>query len=121
MDPARSGLLAADSAGAVAADEAYETTADGVRGVLSHRTGPAGSADWYLARAAGRPGGHGTLWRQDLLGAGTAACGSSDDTHRCWGAGTGSLSYWPQSGELWSLSGRTLFALPLSSVDRQLR
>ncbi|MGW0084951.1 hypothetical protein [Streptomyces sp. NPDC003393] len=120
-DPARSGLLAADSAGTVTADEAYETRTDGVRGVLSHRTGPTGPARWYLSRTAGPHGDHGTLWRQDLHGAEAARCGSSEDTHRCWGDGTGSLSYWEATGELWSLSGRTLFALPLSSVDRELR
>ncbi|MFF0792641.1 hypothetical protein [Streptomyces spiralis] len=120
-DPARSGLLAADSAGTVTADEAYETKTDGVGGVLSHRTGPTGPARWYLSRAAASSGGHGTLWRQDLYGAEATRCGSSHDTHRCWADGTGSLSYWQATGELWSLSGRTLFALPLSSVERELR
>ncbi|MER6979381.1 hypothetical protein [Streptomyces carpinensis] len=120
-DPARSGLLAADSSGTVTADAAYETKADGVRGVLSRRTGPTGPDRWYLSRAAGAHGAHGTLWRQDLHGAQATECGSSDDTHRCWGDGTGSLSYWESTGELWSLSGRTLFALPLSSVEREMR
>jgi hypothetical protein len=120
-DPTRSGLLAADSGGTVSADEAYETKADGVRGVLPAGTGPSAGADWYLARAAGHEGGHGTLWRQDMRGAEATECGSSDDTHHCWGDGTGSLAYWEQTGEVWSLSGRVLFALPLSSVDRALR
>ncbi|MET8243967.1 hypothetical protein ABZV31_05750 [Streptomyces sp. NPDC005202] len=118
-DPARSGLLAADSAGTVVADEAYETKADGVRGVLSHRTGRSARTDWYLGRASGTQGGHGTLWRQDVRGAKATHCGSGG-AHRCWGDGTGSLSYWEQTGEVWSLSGRVLFALPLSSVDRAL-
>ncbi|MFI2640978.1 hypothetical protein [Streptomyces sp. NPDC018610] len=120
-DPTRAGLLATDSAGTVTAREAYETKVDGVRGVLSRRTGPSGGTAWYLSRAAGPDSAHGTLWRQDLRGAGTTECGSSYDTHRCWGDGTGSLSYWPQTGEVWSLSGRTLFAVPLSSVERALR
>ncbi|MFK4145319.1 hypothetical protein [Streptomyces sp. NPDC004065] len=119
-DPARAGLLAADSSGTVLAGEAWESKADGVRGVLSHATGPDSPADWYLARSAGEDAAHGTLWRQNAHGARAADCGSGD-THRCWGDGTGSLAYWPQTGELWSLSGRTLFALPLSSVDRSLR
>ncbi|GGX82438.1 hypothetical protein [Streptomyces anandii] len=119
-DPARSGLLVADSAGTVIAGEAYETKAAGVRGVLSRLEDPAGHAAWYLSRPAGPHGVRGTLWRQDLGGARAPECGS-EDTHRCWGEGTGSLSYWPQTGELWSVSGRTLFALPLSSVDRALR
>ncbi|MGW4319859.1 hypothetical protein ACWEMW_11760 [Streptomyces sp. NPDC004684] len=120
-DPARAGLLAADSAGTVSAQEAYETKVDGVRGVLSRRTGPYGRTSWYLSRAAGPDSAHGTLWRQDLRGAGTTECGSSYDTHRCWGDGTGSLSYWPQTDEVWSLSGRTLFAVPRPSVERALR
>ncbi|MFJ8198559.1 hypothetical protein [Streptomyces sp. NPDC096152] len=119
-DPARSGLLAAGSAGTVAADEAYESKADGVRGVLSYRTGPSARPGWYLVRPPGSRGGHGTLWRQDVRGAKAATCGS-EDTHRCWGDGTGSLSYWQGTGEVWSLSGRTLFAVPLSSVERALR
>ncbi|MEU6477592.1 hypothetical protein ABZ858_12010 [Streptomyces sp. NPDC047017] len=120
-DPGRSGLLAAGPGGTVAAEEAYETKADGVRGVLAHRTAPAGGTDWYLGRTAGRRGGHGTLWRQDARGAQATECGTSGDTHRCWGDGAGSLSYWPASGEVWSVSGRMLFALPLSSVERALR
>ncbi|MFB7597302.1 hypothetical protein [Streptomyces sp. NPDC056160] len=119
-DPARAGLLAADSSGTVTAGEAYETEANGVRGVLSHRTGPSGHTDWYLGRTAGKRGGHGTLWRQDVNGAEATECGASGDTHRCWGDGTGSLSYVPQTGELWSVSGRTLFALPLSSLEHEL-
>ncbi|MFF8593438.1 hypothetical protein ACF061_18760 [Streptomyces sp. NPDC015220] len=119
-DPDRAGLLATDPAGTVTAREAYETKVDGVRGVLTRRTGASGPV-WYLARAAGPDSGHGTLWRQDLRGAGATECGSSDDTRRCWGDGTGSLAYWAQTGEVWSLSGRTLFAVPLSSVERALR
>ncbi|MEU7060641.1 hypothetical protein [Streptomyces sp. NPDC046197] len=119
-DPDRSGLLAADSSGSVAALEAYETKADDVRGVLSHRTGRSAEADWYLGRAATAQDGHGTLWRQDMQGAKTTSCGSSG-THHCWADGSGSLSYSAPTGEIWSLSGRVLFALPLSSVDEALR
>ncbi|MFD7990153.1 hypothetical protein [Streptomyces mexicanus] len=119
-DPARLGLLAADATGTVAATEAYESRTDGVRGVLAHRTGPAGPADWYLARAAGPHGDHGTLWRQNPHGATATQCGASDDTRHCWGDGTGSLAYWRQTGEVWSLSGRTLFAVPLSDIAREL-
>ncbi|MEU6404822.1 hypothetical protein [Streptomyces sp. NPDC046985] len=120
-DPARAGLLAADSAGTAAAVEAYDSKADGVRGVLSHRTGPTGRAAWYLGRTAGRPGERGALWRQDLGGAVARACGSFGDARRCWGDGAGSLSYWEGTGELWSLSGQTLFAVPLSALDRGSR
>ncbi|MBR8639074.1 hypothetical protein KEF29_06435 [Streptomyces tuirus] len=112
-DPARSGLLATDSAGHADAVEAYETKATDVRGVLSYRSG------WYLNRAAGTPEGHGTLWRQDLDGARATEC-ATDETRHCWSGGSGSLSYAEQTGEIWSQSGRTLFALPLASVDRTL-
>ena len=81
-DPARAGLLAADSAGRVDAVQAYESKATGVRGVLSRGN------EWYVSPAAS---GHGTLWRQDGRGAGATRCGS-DGAHRCWGDGTGSLS-----------------------------
>ncbi|PZH14253.1 hypothetical protein C1I97_10885 [Streptomyces sp. NTH33] len=118
-DPARSGLLAVDSSGTAAADEAYESKADDVRGVLSHRRGPSGPPDWYLGRPAGE-GTHGMLWRQDRRGAKAVECGA-EGTQRCWGDGTGSLSYWAETGDVWSLSGRMLFALPLSSVERGMR
>ncbi|MDF3298532.1 hypothetical protein [Streptomyces tropicalis] len=119
-DPARSGLLAVDAAGTAPAVEAYESRADGVRGVLSYRAAPSARPEWYLGRAPGGADGHGTLWRQDVRGAQAATCGEAA-SHRCWGDGTGSLSYWQQTGEVWSLSGRTLFALPLAAVDRSLR
>ncbi|MFJ4568884.1 hypothetical protein ACIP4U_35585 [Streptomyces caelestis] len=112
-DPARSGLLATDSSGDADPVEAYESKTADVRGVLSYRSG------WYLDRAAGTPGGHGTLWRQDTEGAGATEC-ATDETRHCWSGRSGSLSYWEETGELWSQSGRMLFALPLASVDRAL-
>ncbi|MFD4954679.1 hypothetical protein [Streptomyces sp. NPDC058451] len=118
-DPGRSGLLATDSGATVTSTEAYGTKTEDVRGVLSHRPGPFAPPDWYLGRPADE-GTHGTLWRQDERGANAASCGA-EDTHRCWGDGTGSLSYWQETGDVWSLSGRMLFALPLSAVERELR
>ncbi|EFL35710.1 secreted protein [Streptomyces viridochromogenes DSM 40736] len=112
-DPARSGLLATDSSGHADPVEAYETKTADVRGVLSYGSG------WYIDRAADRPDGHGTLWRQDRDGARATECGT-DETRQCWSGGSGSLSYWEATGEVWSQSGRTLFALPLASVDRAL-
>ncbi|GAA4323733.1 hypothetical protein GCM10023086_49730 [Streptomyces venetus] len=112
-DPARSGLLATDSSGHADPVEAYETRTADVRGVLSYGSG------WYIDRAADRPAGHGTLWRQDRDGARATECGT-DETRQCWSGGSGSLSYWEATGEVWSQSGRTLFALPLASVDRAL-
>lgn len=111
--PARSGLLATDFAGRAYAGEAYETKATGVRGVLSYRSG------WYVDRAADEPDGHGTLWRQDTHGAAATHCGA-DDTQLCWTPLPGSLSYWQGTGEVWSQSGRVLFALPLTSIGSAL-
>ncbi|GGL82309.1 hypothetical protein GCM10010129_27620 [Streptomyces fumigatiscleroticus] len=119
QDPGRTGLLAADALGRVAADEAFTTRAGGVEGVLSHRAAGAARADWYLSRAAATHDGHGILVRQNTDGAATTECGT-DSTRRCWSAHTRSLSYWEETGEVWSQSGRMLFALPLSSVDRAL-
>ncbi|MBG0851652.1 hypothetical protein I2W78_07300 [Streptomyces spinoverrucosus] len=103
-DPSDAGLL---STGAL---EAYETKAADVRGVLAHRS------QWYLSRAAGE---HGTLWRQDDGGARAARCGT-DETYLCWSGPAQSLSYWEESGEVWSQSGRMLFSLPLDTIDRAM-
>ncbi len=111
--PDRSGLLATDTAGQARAAEAYETKADGVGAVLSYRS------TWYLGRAADAQGGHGTLWRQDANGAKAPRCGSDESQH-CWSTEAESLSYWEETGEVWSQSGRVLFALPLASIDRSL-
>ncbi|MFJ8544801.1 hypothetical protein ACIRFH_22775 [Streptomyces sp. NPDC093586] len=118
-DPARTGLPAADSAGHVDAREAYESDAAEVVGVLAHRPAGAGHTDWYLDRPAGDRGGHGTLWRQDAEGARTAECGA-DGSRQCWSGPPGSLSYQAGTGEVWSQSGRVLFALPLTSMDEAL-
>ncbi|GAA3786486.1 hypothetical protein GCM10022403_021560 [Streptomyces coacervatus] len=112
-DPARAGLLATDAMGGAVATEAYETKATGIGGILSY------GSQWYLARAAATPGGHGTLWRQNSRDAKATECGS-DETNRCWTGPSGSLSYWEETGEVWSQSGRMLYALPLSSIDRSL-
>ncbi|MGW1210093.1 hypothetical protein ACWD5F_10695 [Streptomyces sp. NPDC002499] len=110
-DPARAGLLATDSAGNAVADAAYETKVTGVAGVLSL------DSTWYLDRAADTAGDHGTLWRQNADEAKTTECGS-DASHQCWSGRAGSLSYWAATGEVWSQSGRMLYALPLSSIDK---
>ncbi|MEU6261168.1 hypothetical protein [Streptomyces sp. NPDC047043] len=112
-DPARAGLLSTDSAGRAVATEAYETKTTGVGGVLSY------ASHWYLARAADSPDGHGTLWRQTAKDAEATRCGSDESQH-CWSGQAGSLSYWEETGELWSQSGRMLYALPMSSIDRSL-
>ncbi|KES08527.1 hypothetical protein BU52_00335 [Streptomyces toyocaensis] len=106
-EPHRAGLLDPDPVAV------YETELTRVRSVLSYRSG------WYLGRMTGTPDERGTLWRQDADGALPTRCGA-DETHRCWSAGATSLSYWQETGDVWSQSGRMLFALPLASVDRSL-
>ncbi|KUN04943.1 hypothetical protein AQI95_18920 [Streptomyces yokosukanensis] len=118
-DPARGGLLAADAAGRVKAVEAYRTRAAGIRGVLAYRRPGTDRASWYVGRLPGAQDGHGALWRQDTGGATAARCGA-DGSHRCWAASAGSLSYWQETGEVWSLSDRMLFAVPLADLDRSL-
>ncbi|MFF7352629.1 MULTISPECIES: hypothetical protein [Streptomyces] len=118
-DPARGGLLAADGAGRVEAVEAYRTRAAGIRGVLSYRRPGAAQPSWYVGRLPGSRDGHGGLWRQDSTGAKAPHCGA-DASHRCWAQSAGSLSYGQETGEVWSLSDRMLFAVPLAELDRSL-
>ncbi|KOV69310.1 hypothetical protein [Streptomyces sp. MMG1121] len=115
----RGGLLATDGAGRVDPVEAYRTRTAGIRGVLSYRQAGADHASWYVGHLPDSRDGHGGLWRQDVAGAKAARCGA-DASHRCWAEGTGSLSYWQQTGEVWSLSDRMLFSLPLAELDRAL-
>ncbi|ELS57545.1 hypothetical protein [Streptomyces viridochromogenes] len=118
-DPARTGLPAIDATGSAHPVEVYETEASGIEGVLSHRATGTGRSDWYLGRAPGAMDRHGSLWRQDTDGAEATRCGSAG-APRCWGMRAGPLSYWEATGEVWSQSGRTLFAVPLASIDRAL-
>ncbi|MEV6838229.1 hypothetical protein AB0N17_27580 [Streptomyces sp. NPDC051133] len=118
--PARGGLLATDGAGRVDAVEAYRTRAAGIRGVLSYRPAGAARPSWYVGHLPGSQDGHGGLWRQDVRGAKAAHCGA-DGSPRCWAVAAGSLSYWQATGEVWSLSDRMLFALPLADLDRSVR
>ncbi|MGV4981339.1 hypothetical protein ACWC0C_04715 [Streptomyces sp. NPDC001709] len=118
-DPGRGGLLATDAAGRVKAVEAYRTRAAGIRGVLSYWQPGAEAASWYVGHLPGSRDGHGGLWRQDTGGAKTAHCGA-DASHRCWAEAAGSLSYWQETGEVWSLSDRMLFAVPLAKLDHSL-
>ncbi|MFD7813531.1 hypothetical protein ACFV6E_11375 [Streptomyces sp. NPDC059785] len=131
----RTGLLALGSGDLVNAKEAYETEAVGIQGVLSHRPSGADRADWYLGQAPGTRGRHGTLWRQNVDGASAATC-TADQSTACWGQHTESLSYWQETGEVWSLTEwaangdnawepeaiaeRVLFAVPLADVTGSL-
>ncbi len=108
----RSGLLATDAGGYADPTEAYETDGADIGGVLSHHS------DWYVTRT-GSGDGHGTLWRQTVDGARATRCGA-EDRRNCWSPDTASLSYWEESGEVWTQSERMLFALPLASLDRAL-
>lgn len=118
----RAGLLTITGRqGHVEPDEAYETKASGVQGVLSH------DGNWYVGQAAGKRGQHGTLWRQDQERARAALCTEGTSEHKsyaCWGLHTASLSYSPETGELWTLTDpipeRVLYAVKLSEVDRAL-
>ncbi|MEU6770541.1 hypothetical protein [Streptomyces sp. NPDC046759] len=118
-DPAREGLLATDAEGRAAAVEAYRTRTAGIRGVLSYRRPGTERASWYVGRLPGSRDGHGGLWRQDADGAKAAHCGS-DGSRRCWAEKAGSLSYWQATGEVWSLSDRMLFCVPLAELDSSL-
>ncbi|MEU9451310.1 hypothetical protein [Streptomyces sp. NPDC048277] len=117
--PKRDGLLATDTFGRADAVEAYRTGASEIRGVLSYRPPGATGSEWYVGHLPGAMDGHGSLWRQDTKGARAADCGS-DASHRCWATGTGSLSYAPDTGEVWSVSDRMLFSVPLRSIDASL-
>jgi hypothetical protein len=118
-DPAREGLLATDAAGRVDATEAYRSRTAGIRGVLSYRRPGADGTSWYVGHLPGSRDGHGGLWRQDTDGADGTRCGA-DASHRCWAESASSLSYWQETGEVWSLSDRMLFALPLAELDRSM-
>ncbi|WP_159774295.1 hypothetical protein [Streptomyces sp. HM190] len=118
----RAGLLGTTGRqGEVEADEAYETKATGVRGVLSH------DGDWYVSQAAAKQGRHGTVWRQDEEHARAATCTNGTSEHQsyaCWGLHGGPLSYAPGTSELWTLTApvpeRVLYAVRLSDVESAL-
>ncbi|KFG01260.1 hypothetical protein IQ62_09005 [Streptomyces scabiei] len=107
------------------ATEAYETEATGVRGVLAHK------GNWYVDQAAEEADRHGTLWRQDEDGSEAARCApdKADEksdlrSYACWGRHSGSLSYSPETGEVWTLTDpipeRVLYAVKLSDLDGAL-
>ncbi|WP_338895442.1 hypothetical protein WBG99_06750 [Streptomyces sp. TG1A-60] len=122
----RAGLLTtAGRRSDAVATEAYRTVAAGVRGVLSHE------GQWYVGQAAESRDGRGTLWRQDEDGAKAAKCAggepgddSGGTSYACWGRQTVSLSYSPETDEVWTLTGpvpeRVLYAVKLSDVDSAL-
>ncbi|MEV3854812.1 hypothetical protein AB0J38_10845 [Streptomyces sp. NPDC050095] len=126
----RPGYLGINSSDVANVDEAYETKAVGLQGVLSH------NGNWYVDDARGGVGQHGILWRQNTSGAMAAANCGTDQTYACWGKHTESMSYWQSTGKVWTLTEwaanaagewkdpavpeRVLFATPLSSIDSTL-
>ncbi|MEU9399346.1 hypothetical protein [Streptomyces sp. NPDC048242] len=120
--PARDGLLATDSTGRADAAEVYRTRARGIRGVLSYHRPGTDMSSWYIGTQPKSANDRGGLWRQDIRGAAAARCGS-DSSHHCWtdpADSAGSLSYWQETGEVWSLSDRMLFAVPLARLEESL-
>ncbi|MFD9441287.1 hypothetical protein ACFWBR_23045 [Streptomyces sp. NPDC060006] len=133
----RTGLLGSNASDIVNADEAYETKAVGLQGVLSHKPSGASEANWYTGYAPGSRDKHGTLWRQNESVAKAAQCGSGGTSYACWGQHTESLSYWQETGELWTLTEwaankdneweppvipeRVLYAVPLSAIDSSVQ
>ncbi|WP_328751328.1 hypothetical protein OHT57_38090 [Streptomyces sp. NBC_00285] len=113
-NPGRSGLLATDAGGYAHVAEAYASKASGSGPVLSY------DSQWYLSRPAETEGDHGTLWRQNTSNPAKATRCGADETRNCWSGESESLSYWEQTGDVWSQSGRALFALPLGSVEKSL-
>ncbi|MEE1759397.1 hypothetical protein [Streptomyces sp. SP18BB07] len=122
----RTGLLTTTGRGHTAvATEAYETDASGIGGVLAHR------GSWYVDRTAEERESHGTLWRQDEAGAEATKCpaGKSAEksdlqSYACWGRHTSSLSYSPETDEVWTLTDpipeRVLYAVKLSDIEDTL-
>ncbi|MGW5640064.1 hypothetical protein [Streptomyces sp. NPDC003832] len=104
-EPGRAGLLATGLPA-----QAYRSEVDGSGGVLSY------GSHWYVTQPAEE---RGTLWRQGTEEARPTRCGA-EESHACWSAATPSLSYWEERGEVWSQSGRALFALELDAIDNAL-
>ena len=114
-DPARAGLLATDFAGARTPPRRTRRRPPGRPGVLSYRSavvpGP-------RRRQPGRPR-HAVAAGRDATAKATR-CGSDEHEPLLERRQSGSLSYWEETGEVWSQSDRMLFALPLASIDRSL-
>jgi hypothetical protein len=116
-------LLNANSAGTVAATEAYRSHVGNMQGVLAH------NGKWYVAHSSAvRPG---QLWAQTTAASTSATCGTTSTT-ACWAMHPEALTYDWSTGLVWSQSewstgdcaaasppqtcGRAVFAVPLSSL-----
>jgi len=114
-------LLAANTAGAVAATDAYRSHVVNMQGVLSH------NGKWYVAHSSATIPGQ--LWAQTTSSSNSATCGSTSTT-ACWAMHPEALTYDWSTGLVWSQSewatsdcadagqtcGRAVFAVPLSSL-----
>ncbi|TDV44763.1 hypothetical protein [Actinophytocola oryzae] len=114
-------LLAAGSSGTVAATEAYRGSVGNMQGVLAH------DGKWYVAHSSATQPGQ--LWTQTTAASVSATCGTTP-TRACWAVHPEALTYDWSTGLVWSQSewsngdcagagqacGRTVFAVPLSSL-----
>lgn len=114
-------LLGANSAGTVAAAEAYRSHVVNMQGVLAH------SGKWYVAHSSATIPGQ--LWAQTTSTSNSATCGNPS-TRACWAVHPEALTYDWSTGLVWSQSewstsvcadanqtcGRAVFAVPLSSL-----
>jgi hypothetical protein len=113
-------LLAVNSSQSVASTQAYRSGVGNMQGVLSR------NGHWYLAHSSASTNGQ--LW-DVTTGSGTSAqCG--DTSHACWAMHPESLTLDVSSMLVWSVTewttaecaassqncGRTLFAVPFSSI-----
>jgi hypothetical protein len=114
-------LLGANSAGTVAATDAYRSYVGNMQGVLSN------SGKWYVAHSSAvQPG---SLWTQTTTQSTSFTCGTTSTT-ACWAVHPEGLTFDWAAGLVWSQSewstadcdaasqscGRAVFAVPLSSL-----
>ena len=114
-------LLGANSAGTVAATDAYRSHVVNMQGVLAH------NGKWYVAHSSATLAGQ--LWTQTTSSSNSATCGSTS-TRTCWATHPEGLTYDWSTGLVWSQSewstgdcgaasqtcGRAVFAVPLASL-----
>ena len=112
-------LLNANSAGTVAATDAFRSYVGNQQGVLAH------NGKWYVAHSSATIPGQ--LWTQTTAASNSATCPTS---RACWATHPEGLTYDWSTGLVWSQSewttadcaadgqtcGRAVFAVPLSSL-----
>jgi hypothetical protein len=114
-------LLAANSAGTVAATNAFRGYVGNMQGVLAH------NGKWYVAHSSATLAGQ--LWAQTTTASNSATCGSPA-ARTCWAVHPEGLTHDWSTGLVWSQSewstsvctaagqtcGRAVFAVPLASL-----